>query len=182
MRRACAGAGILTAVLMAAAAPAGVEVGLEQPAIPAAPEVAARAALLRLGHAEVLRFSQSVGTIVVGDSGVLSATAVNDSTVVLTALATGRTNVVVLGQEGQVLSRLNVRVAVPQVPKTTVYRGAARSVLVCDPDCAPPGEAAGGPAPPPEVSGEARVAVPPPAAPEVDEEEVPPEQADAAAE
>ena len=124
-------------LLAAAAAVAGMEGETVRPAIPAAPEVVARGASLRLGHAEVVRFGEPVGTIIVGDSGILDATAVNDRTVVLTALSAGSTNVVVLGREAQVLSRLNVRVGVPQEPRSEVYRGRERTVLVCNPDCVP---------------------------------------------
>ena len=148
MRHGWAGAGLLAIISVAGAAVAGVDVLPEQPAIPAAPEIAARNASLRIGHAEVLRFPMSVGTIVVGDAGVIDATAVNDSTVILTALAAGQTNVLVLGQDGAVLTRLNIGVGVPQGQRTTVYRGTGRSVLVCSPECVPLGEA-GGDAPAP---------------------------------
>ncbi|HUF57620.1 MAG TPA: pilus assembly protein N-terminal domain-containing protein [Thermohalobaculum sp.] len=139
---------LVVPLLAAGGARAGMEGVTAGPAIPASPEVAVRAAALRLGHAEVVRFSEPVGTIIVGDSGVLDATAVNDRTVVLTALAAGTTNVVVLGEEAEVLSRLNVRVSVPQEPRAEVFRGSERTVMVCNPDCvplgAPPGGRAGG--------------------------------------
>ena len=166
MRDRCARGALLAAVLAAGTAAAGVEVVPEQPAIPASPEIAARSASLRIGHAEVLHFARSVGTIVVGDAGILDATAVNDSTVILTALSGGRTNVLVLGEDGEVLSRLNVRVSVPQAPQTpqtTVYRGIGRSVLVCNPDCVPVGEEGGveAPAPRSAPAGQAEREEPP---------------------
>lgn len=134
---------LLVPLLAAGGALAGMEGVTARPAIPASPEVVARAASLRLGHAEVVYFADPVGTIIVGDAGILDVTAVNDRTVVLTALTAGTTNVVVLGQEAEVLSRLNVRVSVPQEPRSEVYRGRERAVLICNPDCVPLGEPSG---------------------------------------
>lgn len=140
-------AGLL--LLAGVAGAAGVT--LAGPANAAEPEDTFRAASLRLGHADVMRFDQTVGTVVVGDSGVIGATAIDDRTVVLTALEEGQTNVLVLGQDGQILSRLSVRVSRPRDPTATVYKGTSRTTLVCDPRCRPAPGGAGAPAGDPDA-------------------------------
>lgn len=100
-------------------------------------EAPARAARLWVGFSEFLSFGETVGTIIVGDAAVIDATVVDGRSVVLTALAPGRTNVIVLGQQGAALSRLTVHVRRPREPAAVLYRGTERSVLACDPRCTP---------------------------------------------
>lgn len=136
-----AGAIVLAASLASVPARSGVDELSREP-----DRAPVRAARLWVGFAEVIQFDRSIGTIVVGDAQVVDATVVDEQTVVLTALAAGRTNVIVLGQDGAVLSRLSAVVRAPEPPIATLYRGTAATTLVCDPDCRPaPAAAAGQP-------------------------------------
>ena len=105
-------------------------------------------ARLWVGSTRVLQFDRSVGTVIVGRSDVIDASVINKSTIVLTALAPGWTDIAVLGQDGEVLSRLSALVRIPEWPTAEVYRGTERSVLICDPECRPGTEDE--PAPPAE--------------------------------
>ena len=114
--------------------------GVEAPGEAAASvraDIAPENARLWVGSTRLLQFDRPVDTVVVGRSDVIDATVLDKSTIVLTALAPGWTEIVVLGQEAQVLSRLSAIVRVPEWPTTEAFRGTERSVLICDPECRP---------------------------------------------
>lgn len=135
-------AAAIPALVLSSSAVAGVMA--EEATAPRATASAApvRGAWLWVGFSELLRYSDTVGTIIVGDVGIVDAAVIDENSVVLTALETGRTNVIVLGQQGGVLAQLSVRVREQRPPAAIVYRGVDRSVVNCDPRCAPATEAA----------------------------------------
>lgn len=96
-----------------------------------------RVATLIVGFAEVLDLPYPIDTVIVGDIGVLTATVLDGNSIVLTALSAGRTNVIILGDAGETLGRLAVRVREEPQQITSVYRGAQRVLLSCDPLCRP---------------------------------------------
>lgn len=116
---------------------------------PPQPEPVARSLTLPPGYATVYRFDSLVETVVVGNSAVVGTSVLDPREIVLTALAPGRTNVIVLGADGRTMARLFVRVREEASETVKVYNGASRTLLVCEPECLPVAEAPDRADPPP---------------------------------
>ena len=81
-----------------------------------------------VGHSKLLRAGEPLGTIIVGDDTIAAATTGAGNSVILTGLAAGSTNLIVLGQEDEML--LSSQVAVVPVAgrlrsTVTVLKGAS---------------------------------------------------------
>lgn len=116
---------------------------------PSVPEPLSRAQsrlTIRPGHAEVIRYAQEPGTVIVGDAAIAIASIVASDILVLTGLRTGETNVIVLDDSGAGIDQIVLRVEVPG-DTVVVRRGIERQILRCDPRCAPTDEAGPGTAP-----------------------------------
>lgn len=129
---------------------------MEGEPLPPAPvvEPAARSLTIPPGYATVYRFDSLVETVVVGNTAVVGASVLDPREIVLTALAIGRTNVIVLGSNGQTLARLFVRVREQASDTVRVYNGSSRALMVCEPGCVPLAEAPDDPALPAPAGGQ----------------------------
>lgn len=93
------------------------------------------------GHAEIVRYADAPGAVILGDASIAVANLTNSGVLVLTALSIGVTNVIVLGEDGAEVDRFLVRV--PRVGEAvSVRRAMAREKLVCDPACRAVGDIA----------------------------------------
>ena len=110
------------------------------------------------GHAEIIRYAQEPGTVIVGDATIAVASIAGPDILVLTGLRAGVTNVIVLDDDGTEIDQVALRVALPG-RTIVVRRELERQVLRCDPRCAPTdesGPAAAPAAPVPAPQGLAR--------------------------
>lgn len=121
---------------------------------------------LEPGTTEVLRTPRPARTVVIGDPRIVAATATNETTLLLTARATGLTNLILLDEDGNEFFRRIVQVGIPPRP-IIVHRGEAVRSYLCDPICnlppertlqaaepeTPAGETAAAPAPPDSPAG-----------------------------
>jgi putative type II/III system pilus formation protein len=110
----------------------------------AAATVGARAAdtiFVTIDFAEVLKFDRPVGTVVLGNPGIATATIGDNHTLVLTGNAAGTTNLIVLDEAGKELSNAIVRVGSHGrrlVTLLSVYpSGIKRQTYSCTPQCEP---------------------------------------------
>jgi len=88
------------------------------------------------GHAEIIRYKQEPGTVIIGDAEVAVASIVTSDILVLTGLRAGVTNVIVLDDNGAQIDQIVLRVAMPGTT-VIVQRALKRQVLRCDPRCSP---------------------------------------------
>ena len=89
---------------------------------------------MTVGGVEVERLEVPIDAVVVGDPAVVATTVVNATTLVLTAKAAGRSEVLLLDDAATILARWSVSVA-DNGP--VVYRGTAPERLTCTPLCGP---------------------------------------------
>ncbi|MFD1913042.1 pilus assembly protein N-terminal domain-containing protein [Halodurantibacterium flavum] len=106
-------------------------------AIPALAQGAGRGMEVGLDMAQVMRVEDPLGTIVIGNAGLLDATILDDQTLILTGRAPGVTNLILLSPEGEVLSERMVRVSGGGAGLTTVHRGRSRETYACGARCTP---------------------------------------------
>ncbi len=110
------------------------------PSLVAAPP-SARTLVIERGRAALLEYEAELGTVILGDSAVAIASVARSDSIVLTGLAEGATNAIVLDGEGRRIDEINLRV-IRSGRRIVVWRGLAREVQICNPSCAPEGEAA----------------------------------------
>ena len=96
--------------------------------------------LLVLGHAEVRAYARAPATIILGDQEIAAANITPSDVLVLTGLAPGTTNVIVLDETGGELDRFLLSV-VNLGSDIAIRRGNIRQVVRCDPSCRTPEEA-----------------------------------------
>lgn len=106
------------------------------------------------GTAEILRYSADLGTVVIGDSEIAVATIDQSDSLVLTALAPGETNAIVLDADGNEIDHISLRVTAPDHP-ALIWRGTSPNPLACKVFCYPAEDASparsAAPAPAPEA-------------------------------
>ena len=91
------------------------------------------------GHAEIIRYAETPGAVILGDASIAVANLTTSGVLVLTALGNGATNVIVLDQDGAELDRFVL--SVPRIgDAVAVRRAMVRETLVCDPACRAPNE------------------------------------------
>lgn len=106
----------------------GLAIGLSPTALPALD--------IEVGRAEILRLARPPGTVVVGDERIVAVNLVSDRILVLSGLAPGETNVIVLGERGEAMTRFLLRV-VRAGRVLTVRRGGASQAYRCEISCRP---------------------------------------------
>lgn len=92
---------------------------------------------LAKGEARVVSVFNPFETVIVGDPAVIATSVVSDTRLVLTARAAGRTNIILLGADGEVQARWDVIVSSERGHRATVHRGTAQTSVLCDPVCRP---------------------------------------------
>ncbi len=89
------------------------------------------------GEARLKTAAEPFDTVIVGNPEVVTTSVVNATALVLTAQAEGRTNVILLNEDGRRLSEWSVIVDEMTGHRALIYRGTTRSALLCNPDCRP---------------------------------------------
>ena len=92
---------------------------------------------LQIGEAKLLTINGLPKTIIVGDDTTIAANVIQENILVLTGLTLGRTNVIVLNDDGNVIEQLWVRIIRPGAPLTVRKGGIETEVFRCNPACRP---------------------------------------------
>jgi Flp pilus assembly secretin CpaC len=93
---------------------------------------------VKVNMARILRISAPAATVIIGNPGVADVTIQDPQTLVLTGKSYGQTNLIVLDQAGNPVADTMVSVVQPSpVDQITVYMGASRTTLDCQPVCQP---------------------------------------------
>lgn len=122
VRITCAGGLAFLAVWMAGASAAEVD--------------ATRTLTLAPGEARIERYDREIETIVVGNAEVVVASVARSDALVLTGLAEGATNAIVLAEDGDEIDRIALRVAAPGA-RVVLWHGLEREAHRCDRRCRP---------------------------------------------
>ena len=102
--------------------------------------VAGRAAdmvKVELDQARIYRLAAPASTIVIGNPAIADATLQDAQTLIVTGRAYGQTNLIVLDEEGETITDVQLAVLAATENLVTVYKGAKRQSLSCLPDCQP---------------------------------------------
>ncbi|MCM5556573.1 pilus assembly protein N-terminal domain-containing protein [Pleomorphomonas sp. JP5] len=102
--------------------------------------VASRAAdmvKVELDQARIYRLAAPASTIVIGNPAIADATLQDAQTLIVTGRAYGQTNLIVLDEEGETITDVQLAVLAATENLVTVYKGAKRQSLTCLPDCQP---------------------------------------------
>jgi hypothetical protein len=92
---------------------------------------------IALDRAKVLRITQPVSTIVIGNPSIADASLPDEKTLILTGRSYGETNILMLDEDGTIVADYNIFVGNRSDAKIAVYRGAQRSTVACNPTCEP---------------------------------------------
>lgn len=92
--------------------------------------------LVILDHATLLRFDRAAETVIVGNPAIADVAIMNAQTVVLTGKSFGTTNLIVLDEDGDVITEELVTVGSSDLV-VTVYRRSIRETYSCSPICQP---------------------------------------------
>ena len=114
---------------------------LDDPPVPVSQIRAPGGLTITPGHAEIIRYAQEPGTVIVGDADVVVASIAASDILILTGLQAGVTNVIVLDDDGVQIDQFVLRVALPG-SNVIVRRALERQIMRCNPLCAPTEEAA----------------------------------------
>ena len=92
---------------------------------------------VNVNMARILRIASPAATVIVGNPGVADVTIQDPQTLILTGRSYGNTNLIVLDSAGNPIADLIIEVAAQRAGLLTVYQGAARTTLSCEPNCQP---------------------------------------------
>ncbi|MBP0440561.1 pilus assembly protein N-terminal domain-containing protein [Tianweitania sediminis] len=88
-----------------------------------------------MNQAKIVKVARPIDTIVIGNSAIVDASVQDSQTIVLTGKGFGRTNVVVLDQQGSPIVDQQVTVSRQEAGSIRVYRRAQVQTLSCTPFC-----------------------------------------------
>lgn len=88
-----------------------------------------------MNQAKVIKLSREAGTVIVGNPEIADATVRDATTIILTGLDFGRTNMVILDTSGQPIIDEMITVARDTNKLVTVYRRSDVQALSCEPVC-----------------------------------------------
>ena len=92
---------------------------------------------VKVNMARILRISAPAATVIIGNPGVADVTIQDPQTLVLTGKSYGETNLIVLDNMGNPVADTMIDVVQGTSDNVTVYMGAARTTLACNPICQP---------------------------------------------
>jgi len=115
-------------------------VRLDMPPVPVSQVRGPGGLTITLGHAEIIRYTQEPGTVIVGDAEVVVASIAASDILILTGLQVGVTNIIVLDDDGAQIDQFVLRVALPG-SNVIIRRALERQIMRCNPLCAPTEEA-----------------------------------------
>lgn len=87
--------------------------------------------------ARILRINSPAATVIIGNPGIADVTIQDAQTLILTGKNYGRTNLIILDAVGNPVADTLVDVVQPQSGHVTMYFGASRTTLTCEPVCQP---------------------------------------------
>ena len=103
----------------------------------AVPGQAADLVKVELDQAKIYRLAAPASTIVIGNPAIADATLQDSQTLIVTGRAYGQTNLVVLDEQGETITDVQLAVLAASENFVTVYKGAKRQSLSCLPECQP---------------------------------------------
>lgn len=106
-------------------------------ALTAAPGRAADMVKVELDQARIYRLAAPASTIVIGNPSIADATLQDSQTLIVTGRAYGQTNLIVLDEQGETITDVQLAVLAATENFVTVYKGAKRQSLSCLPECQP---------------------------------------------
>lgn len=116
---------------------AAVLVGPNVMTFTAVPSHAADMVKVELDQARIYRLAAPASTIIIGNPAIADATLQDAQTLIVTGRAYGQTNLVVLDEQGETITDVQLAVLAASENLVTVYKGAKRQSLSCLPDCQP---------------------------------------------
>jgi len=103
----------------------------------AVPGRAADMVKVELDQARIYRLAAPASTIVIGNPAIADATLQDAQTLIVTGRAYGQTNLIVLDEQGETITDVQLAVLAASENLVTVYKGAKRQSLSCLPECQP---------------------------------------------
>ena len=101
----------------------------------AAPALAAAPITVHIDRARLIKLPERAATVVIGNPLIADLSIQPGGLAVITGKGYGATNLIVLDQDGAVLTEKMLEVMGPTDPTVVVYRGAARETYSCTPEC-----------------------------------------------
>ncbi|MGE0230355.1 MAG: pilus assembly protein N-terminal domain-containing protein [Flavobacteriaceae bacterium] len=95
----------------------------------------ADALVVSVDRATIMRLDQPAATIVIGNPAIADASVQNREMLIVTGKSYGSTNLIVLDNQGQVISESTIYVQGVQDGTVTVQRGMEKVSLACTPNC-----------------------------------------------
>ncbi len=92
---------------------------------------------VELDQARIYRLAAPASTIVIGNPAIADATLQDAQTLIVTGRAYGQTNLIVLDEQGETITDVQLAVLAASENLVTVYKGAKRQSLSCLPECQP---------------------------------------------
>jgi Flp pilus assembly secretin CpaC len=87
--------------------------------------------------ARVLRISSPAATVIIGNPGIADVAIQDPQTLILTGKSFGRTNMIILDSRGDPIADTIVEVTQMASDTVTVFQGAQRTSVSCEPNCQP---------------------------------------------
>lgn len=106
-------------------------------ALMAGPGRAADLVKVELDQAKIYRLAAPASTIVIGNPAIADATLQDSQTLIVTGRAYGQTNLIVLDEQGETITDVQLAVLAASENFVTIYKGAKRQSLSCLPECQP---------------------------------------------
>ncbi len=106
-------------------------------AAPAAALAESAPVSVKVNMARILRINAPAATVIIGNPGIADVTIQDPQTLVLTGKSYGQTNLIVLDSQGSPIADTMIEVVQEQAGLVTVYMGASRTSLSCEPVCQP---------------------------------------------
>lgn len=98
---------------------------------------AAETISVMLDQARVMRTDETAATIIIGNPSIADATVRDANTLVLTGRSHGTTNLILLDEDGELISDTQILVEGPSPDRVTMYRGEDRYSYTCGERCDP---------------------------------------------
>lgn len=91
--------------------------------------------LVQLDRAQIMTLDQPAQTVILGNPAIADALVQDRSRLILTGKSFGSTNMIVLGQDGEMIDEYLLQVRSPDNGAVTVQKGAQRLSYSCAPVC-----------------------------------------------
>lgn len=117
---------VIAALIMAASA-----------LLPATAMASAGSVSVHVNMARILRINSPAATVIVGNPAIADVTIQDPKTLVLTGKSFGQTNLIILDKVGNPIADTLLDVVAQDSGQLTVYEGASRTTLQCNPTCQP---------------------------------------------